>query len=152
MPVHIPAQIRDASHSLHLTSQCKVYFADASKDVQKIADRIALSCATALEVNFNSGSIQGLDDTHLRCSLFSSLVRPVLSYGCEVWCLEWPSLFSQMNTVHNHFMKRTLHVRKSVPDGIVLCELERVPLQLHNVSDWQKTVLKYVSRLSELPS
>ena len=107
MPVHIPAQIRDASHSLHLTSQCKVYFADASKDVQKIADRIALSCATALEVNFNSGSIQGLDDTHLRCSLFSSLVQPVLSYGCEVWCLERLSLFSQMNTVHNHFMKRT---------------------------------------------
>ncbi len=45
-----------------------------------------------------------------------------------------------MNTVHNHFMKRTLHV--------VLCELGRMPLQLH----WQKLVLKYVSRLSELPS
>ena len=53
-----------------------------------------------------------------------------------------------MNAVHNHFMKRTLHVRKSVPDGIVLCELGRVPLQLY----WQKMVLKYVSRLSELPS
>ncbi len=45
-------------------------------------------------------------------------------------------------------MKRTLHVRKSVPDGIVLCKLGRVPLQLH----WQKMVLKYVSRLSKLPS
>ncbi len=53
-----------------------------------------------------------------------------------------------MNTVHNHFMKRTLHVRKSVPDGIVLCELGRVPLQLH----WQKRILKYVSGLSKLPS
>ena len=80
----------------------------------------------------------GLDDKHLRCSLFSSLVQPVLSYGCEVWCLERPSLFSQMNSVHNHFMKRTLHVRKSVQDGIVLCKLGRVPLQLH----WQKTVPK----------
>ncbi len=45
-----------------------------------------------------------------------------------------------MNTVHNHFMKRTLHVRKSVPDGIVLCELGRVPLQLY----WQKMLLKYI--------
>ncbi len=45
-------------------------------------------------------------------------------------------------------MKRTLHVRKSVPDGIVLCELGRVPLQLY----WQKMLLKYVSRISELPS
>ena len=53
-----------------------------------------------------------------------------------------------MNTVHNHFMKRTLHVRKSVPDGVVLCELGRVPLQLY----WQKMLLKYVSRISELPS
>ena len=80
----------------------------------------------------------GLEDTHLRCSLFSSLVQPVLSYGYEVWCLERLSLFSQMKTVHNHFMKRTLQLRKSVPDGIVLCELGRVPLQLH----WQKTVPK----------
>jgi len=70
------------------------------------------------------------------------------SYSSEVWCLERSSLFSQMNTVHNHFMKRTLHVRKSVPDGVVLCELGRVPLQLY----WQKMLLKYVSRISELPS
>ena len=41
----------------------------------------------------------GLEDTHLRCSLFSSLVQPVLSYGYEVWCLERLSLFSQMITV-----------------------------------------------------
>ena len=27
----------------------------------------------------------GLHDPRLRCSLFSSLVQPVLSYGCEVW-------------------------------------------------------------------
>ena len=53
-----------------------------------------------------------------------------------------------MNTVHNHSMKRTLHVRKSVLDGVVLCELGRVPLQLY----WQKMLLKYVSRISELPS
>ena len=90
----------------------------------------------------------GLDDTHLRCSLFSSLVQPVLSYGCEVWCLERSSLFLRMNTVHNYFMKRTLHVRKSVPEGVALCELGRMPLQVH----WQKMVLKYVSRLSKLPS
>ena len=90
----------------------------------------------------------GLNDTHLCCSLFSSLVQPVLSYSCEVWCLERCSLLSQINIVHNHFMKRTLHVHKSVPDGVVLCALGRVPLQLY----WQKLLLKYVSRISELPS
>jgi len=45
-------------------------------------------------------------------------------------------------------MKRTLHVRKSVPDGVVLCELGRVPLYLY----CRKVLLKYVSRISELPS
>ncbi len=53
-----------------------------------------------------------------------------------------------MNTIHHHFMKRTLHVRKSVPDAIMLCELGRVPLQLY----WQKLILKYVCRLSDLPA
>ena len=55
-----------------------------------------------------------------------------------------------MKTVHNLFMKRTSHMRnlKFVPDGIVLCEPGRLPLQLH----WQKLLLKYVSRLSRLPS
>ena len=36
----------------------------------------------------------------------------------------------------------------SVLDGVVLCELGRVPLQLY----WQKMLLKYVSRISEFPS
>jgi len=38
------------------------------------------------------------------------------------------SLFLQMKTVHNHFMKRTLHMHKFklVSDGAVLCELGRV--------------------------
>ena len=57
----------------------------------------------------------GLHDAHYRCSLFSSLVQPVLSYGCEVWGLEKAYMFQRLNAVHTQFMKRTLHVRKSVP-------------------------------------
>ena len=49
---------------------------------------------------------------------------------------------------HNLFIKRELHVRKSVPDDVCLCELGRVPLHLF----WQKIVLKYVSQLSSLPN
>ena len=45
-------------------------------------------------------------------------------------------------------MKRTLHVRKCVPDGVILCASRRVPLQLY----WQNMLLKYVSRISKLPS
>ena len=53
-----------------------------------------------------------------------------------------------MTSVHNLFVKRTLHVQKSVPDDVVLCELGRVPLQLF----WQKLTLEFVSRLTTLPS
>ena len=65
----------------------------------------------------------GLHDPHLRHSLFSSPVQPVLSYGCEVWGLKKPCMFQCLNAVQTQFMKRTLHVCKSVPDDIVPCEL-----------------------------
>ena len=90
----------------------------------------------------------GIHDIGMRCSLFSSLVQPVLSYGCEIWGLENPHTLSCMTSVHNMFMKRSLHVRRSTPDDIVLCELGQVPLNLF----WQKMILNYVARLVELPN
>ena len=89
----------------------------------------------------------GIQDIALRCSLFSSLVQPVLSYGCEIWGLEQQRLWSPLTSIHNLFLKRTLRVRKSVPDDVVLCELGKAPLQLF----WQKMILKFVSRLTTLP-
>ena len=89
----------------------------------------------------------GIVDIVTRCSLFSSLVQPVLSYGCEIWGFEKGYLTSLMTIVHNMFMKRTLRVRRSVPDDVVLCELGQVPLYLH----WHKLTLKYICRLTTLP-
>ena len=44
-------------------------------------------------------------------------------------------------------MKRTLHVRRSTPSDIVLCELGQVPLHPF----WYKMLLQYVGRLVDLP-
>ena len=44
-------------------------------------------------------------------------------------------------------MKRTLHVRTSTPNDVVLCELGQSPLQLF----WRKMLLQYIARLSDLP-
>lgn len=90
----------------------------------------------------------GIQDIKLRCSLFSSLVQPVLSYGCEIWGLENYHLWSCMSSVQSLFMKRTLHVRKSTPHEVLLCELGQAPLQLF----WHKMLLQYVSRLVDLPN
>ena len=81
-------------------------------------------------------------------SLFSSLVQPVLSYGCEIWGLEHVNNWRQMSSIHHMFMKRTLHVGKSTPSDIILCELGQVPLHLF----WHKMLLQYVGRLVDLPN
>ena len=89
----------------------------------------------------------GIDDIKPRCSLFSSLVQPLLSYGCEIWGLEHPDSWRQMLSIHHIFMKRTLHVCRSTPSDIVLCELGQVPLHLF----CYKMLLQYVGRLVDLP-
>ena len=61
---------------------------------------------------------------------FLHFVQPVLSYGCEIWGLEHPDSWRQMSSIHHMFMKHTLHVRRSTPSDIVLCELGQVPLHL----------------------
>ena len=45
------------------------------------------------------------------------------------------------------FMKRTLHVRKSTPSAVVMCELGQVPWHVF----WHEMLLKYVGRLVDLP-
>ena len=55
----------------------------------------------------------------------STLVQPALSYGCEVWGLEGPSICSPMTSIHNLLTERALHVRKSFLDDVCLCELGR---------------------------
>ena len=89
----------------------------------------------------------GIDDISLRCSLFSSLVQPVLSYGCEIWGLENPTTWECMSSVHHLFMKRALHVRKSTPNDAIMCELGQTPLHLV----WRKLLLRFVGRLVDLP-
>ncbi len=44
-------------------------------------------------------------------------------------------------------MKRALHVRKSTPNEVVMCELGQIPLHLF----WRKLLLRFVGRLVDLP-
>ena len=89
----------------------------------------------------------GIDDTSLRCSLFSSLVQPVLSYGCEIWGLEHAKSWDCIFSVHHLFLKRTLYVRKLTPTEAVMCELGQMPLHLF----WRKLLLRFVGRVVDLP-
>ena len=69
----------------------------------------------------------------------SSLVQHALSDCCEAWGLEGPSICSPILT------ERALHVRKSVPDDVCLCELGRsqfckVPRQQNTFQQSVQTV------------
>jgi hypothetical protein len=80
-----------------------------------------------------------LHNVHIKIRLFDSLVRPIVSYGCEVWgpsfmasgkCLADFGLRKNLEVLHKRFLKRCLGVRDSVADVVLMHELRRVPLSV----------------------
>ena len=73
--------------------------------------------------------------------LFNTLVRPVLTYSCEVWgysCVEI------VEALHLEYCKYVLHLKKSTPDCFVYGETGQFPLYIHiysrMVKFWHKLV------------
>ena len=83
-------------------------------------------------------ALLGIRDPALQCKLFDTLVLPILSYGCEVWCVD-AKCGAAAEALHKGFMKSLLGVRKSVGTHMVLAELDRFPLQ---VQFWLR-ILRY---------
>ena len=56
----------------------------------------------------------GIVDTQLRCKLYDAVVKPVLSYGCEVWVpLVSDTSLEELERVHLSFLRRILHVPRA---------------------------------------
>ena len=90
----------------------------------------------------------GITSPKLKCSLFDSLVAPVMSYGCEIWGVHHLiGHYEEAEKLHRSFLKRLIHVRKNVPTNVLLAELGRFPLCF----EWQKLILRFFNRLVELP-
>jgi len=69
-----------------------------------------------------------INDLAIVCQLFDALVKPVLSYGCELWVDE-PATKS-LEAIHRSFLKSLLGVNDTTPSRIVLAEFGRFPLIL----------------------
>jgi len=71
-----------------------------------------------------------ITDSEVMCQLFDSLVRPVLSYACEVWigCTGAKGL-QQAEQVHRMFMTGILGINKITSTFAVLGEFGRYPLE-----------------------
>jgi hypothetical protein len=88
-----------------------------------------------------------INDPTIVCQLFDALIKPVLSYGCELWVDE-PATKS-LEAIHRSFLKSLLGVNDTTPNRIVLAEFGRFPLILF----WRQQALKYKARMStSLPS
>ncbi len=69
-----------------------------------------------------------INDPTVMCQLFDALVKPVLSYGCELWVDE-PTI-KYLEAIHRSFQKSLLSVNDTTPNRIVLAEFGRFPLIL----------------------
>jgi hypothetical protein len=67
-------------------------------------------------------------DPTLQCQLFDALVKPVLSYGCEVWSDHMAR--EQLEVVHRTFLKSLLGVNNTTSSYVVLAEFGRFPLDI----------------------
>ena len=85
-----------------------------------------------------------IHDPCLRCQLFDALIRPILSYACEVWVpLGGKDAIKKLEQVHVSFLKGLLGVPVNTTSKIVYAEFARAPLK-HFC--W-KQCMKYLERL-----
>ena len=68
----------------------------------------------------------------LQCSLFDTLVKPILSYGCEIWAVEANHTGQkQLEALHIEFLRSILGLAKrGTPHDIIRAEFGRYPLHI----------------------
>ena len=89
----------------------------------------------------------GITDPRLKCNLFDALVRPVLSFGCEVWApLPGKGALRELESVHLSFLRSITGLPRTAPNKLVYAESGRMPLEAF----WVKQYLHYLKYLHEL--
>ena len=125
-------------------------FKSAANDLKIKGTKASFKLSSALS-SLNHINVK----THTK--LFDALIRPIISYGCEVWL---PDLFykescpisKKLDTitcekVHNSFCKRILNIYKSSPNALARQELGRLPL----LAFTSLQIVKYWSHILEKP-
>lgn len=111
------------------------------------ADELAKAGRRALFAMRRRAWELGAGATEHQLQLFDIFVKPVLSYGCEVWgvdILGQPG--SAPERVHRWFCRRLLGLPQSACSATALAELGRWPLHVH----WAQQLSRFWNRLLEL--
>ena len=79
--------------------------------------------------------------------LFDALVRPILSYCCEIWALlGGKAATDMMEKMHTCFLRQLLGVPSNTSSKMLYAEFGRLPLQC----SWLKQFLFYLQRLQNM--
>lgn len=85
-----------------------------------------------------------IHDPRLRCKLFDALVRPVLSYACELWAaVGSATALKQLEQVHRMFLRGLLGLPENTVSKMIYAEFGRTPLKHF----WWKQCMNYLKRL-----
>lgn len=86
------------------------------------------------------------------CYLYDALVRPVASYGCEVWGPEYIQRDNlgkgEHESMHYMFMRQALKVRATTSHAVMLAELGREPMSYF----WVKQCVRLWNKILSCPS
>ncbi len=110
--------------------KCLGFFVHATKKLTLGTDALVAMAKMALFAMRRQCALLRIQDPALQCTLFDTLVSPILSYGCEVWGVD-TKRGAAAEALHRDFLRHLFGVRKSTANYMVLAELGRFPLQIH---------------------
>ena len=135
---------------LGITFDQNCNFKTATDDLKTKASKAQFSLFSAL-------SSSDVLDVNIYTKLFDSLIKPIATYGCEVWLPNQIkkitlSNISKIDTLpfeklHNTFCKRTLGIYRSISNVLARLELGRLPLLFSTATQ----VIKYWSYIMSKP-
>lgn len=138
-----------AGHQLETARSVKylgLTFAQLSKQhgFARGADELAAAGQRALFAMRSRAHELGAGTPEQQCMLFDTLVKPVLSYGCEVWGVDVLARADcSSERVHRWFCRRIQGLPTQVSSAVSLAELGRWPLHLH----WLQQLARFWNRL-----
>jgi hypothetical protein len=140
-----------AGKALEVVTSCKylgLTFTQLGKTrgFASCADTLALSGRKALFAMRRRAFELGATSVEQQCMLFDTLVKPVLSYGCEIWGVDLLTQAhgsSAAERVLSLFCRRVQGLPRQVPCAVALAELGRTPLHLF----WTQQLLRYWNHL-----
>ena len=111
------------------------------------AEQLAIAAQKATFALLGQCQRHHIQEPRLKLQLFDALVRPVLSYACEVWApIAGAKALQQLEQVHKQFLRRLLGVPNSTCLKMLYAEFGRLPLEQF----WWQQCMKYIERLHSM--